>query len=205
DTGKGMSEDVRKKIFDPFFTTRRPQGTGLGMSVSYSVVKRHDGKIEVESEEGKGSTVNLSFPIKREIAQQKLSSKPEAHEIKAKGLRILVVEDNDDMCMIMNNALTRGGHTVKISNNGAEAIALASKEDFDLVLSDLAMPDVNGYEVVKMLNKLEKRPKIGIITGWSEQLELFDKEEMKVDFILRKPFKHIELAKQINELFGADS
>ena len=67
------------------------------------------------------------------------------------------------------------------------------------------MPDVNGYEVVKMLNKLEKRPKIGIITGWSEQLELFDKEEMKVDFILRKPFKHIELAKQINELFGADS
>jgi len=205
DTGKGMSEDVKKRIFDPFFTTRRPEGTGLGMSVSYGVIAGHGGEIEVESEEGQGTTLNLSIPIKREIAQQKPSSKPETHEIMAKELRILFVDDSEEMCVIMNNALTRGGHTVKVLNSGAEAVELAGKEDFDLILSDLAMPDVNGYEVVKMLNKLDRRPKIGIITGWRETLELFDEEETKVDFIIKKPFKHSVLIKHINAAFAVDS
>ena len=67
------------------------------------------------------------------------------------------------------------------------------------------MPDVNGYEVARAINKLEKRPKIGIITGWREKLERFDEEDTKADFILKKPFKLPELAKHINDLFGADS
>ena len=76
DTGKGMSEEVKRKIFDPFFTTRRPQRTGLGMSIAYSIMERHGGRIEVESQLGKATTITLSIPVKREIEQQKVSSKP---------------------------------------------------------------------------------------------------------------------------------
>lgn len=85
-----------------------------------------------------------------------------------------------------------------------EAIELAGKEDFDLILCDLAMPNVYGYDVISAINKSDKRQKIGIMTGWEEKLKPVDDEEFKVDFVIKKPFKHSELAKHINELFGAD-
>ncbi len=78
-------------------------------------------------------------------------------------------------------------------------------EEFDLVLSDLSMPHVNGYDVIKVCNKLEKIPKTCKMTGWNEELDLVAGEDSKVDFILRKPFKLPELAKQINDLFAGDS
>ncbi|MBT6228255.1 MAG: PAS domain S-box protein, partial [Candidatus Scalindua sp.] len=189
DTGKGMPEEVKRKIFDPFFTTRRPLGTGLGMSVSYSIIKRHGGRIEVESETGKGATFNLSIPIGEGTILKTVPPEP-ASQITTKKLNIIVVDDNEDMCVIMDSVLTRSGHTVKIANSGVKGIELVSKEDFDLVLCDLAMPDVYGYEVIKAINKLGKRPKIGIVTGWDEKLKPVDDEEFKVDFILKKPFKH---------------
>jgi PAS domain S-box-containing protein len=204
DTGVGMPEDVKMKIFDPFFTTRRPLGTGLGMSVSYGIIVRHGGNIEVESEEGKGTTFSLSIPIRKNAVQKIVSPGP-ARQVTTKKLNILVVDDSEKMCVIVDNLLTRGGHTVKTLNNGAEAIALTEKEDFDLVLCDLAMPNVYGYDVIKAINKLVKMPKIGIVTGWEEELKSIDDENFKVDFIIKKPFKHSELTKRINELFGADS
>jgi len=204
DTGKGMSEEVKREIFDPFFTTRRPLGTGLGLSVSYGVIGKHGGRIEVESEVGKGATFTLNIPIRKDAVQKTVSPEP-ASQVTTKELHILVVDDSDEMCMIMDNVLTRGGYTVKTIDNGAEAIELAGKEDFDLILCDLAMPDVYGYDVISTINKSDKTPKIGIMTGWNEKLKPIDDEEFKVDFILKKPFKHSELTKHINELFGADS
>ena len=85
-----------------------------------------------------------------------------------------------------------------------EAIELAGKEDFDLILCDLLMPNMHGYDVVRAINKLDKIPKIGIMTGWAEQLDSLGDEDFKVDFKLKKPFKHAELAKQIHNLFGED-
>tara|TARA_B100000315_G_scaffold231820_1_gene243506 strand:- start:122 stop:1309 length:1188 start_codon:yes stop_codon:yes gene_type:complete len=205
DTGKGISEEVKKKIFDPFFTTRLPKGTGLGMSIVYSIIKRHDGKIDVESEIGKGATFNISIPIRKEIVQNVVSSsKPIRNKI-TKKLRVLVVDDEKDICEILERFLTTDGHIVKTVNNGAEAIDLARKEQFDLVLSDLVMPDNTGYDVVMALNELESRPKIGIITGWSEDLTSLEKENLKVDFIIKKPLHLSVITKHINDAFGADS
>ena len=204
DTGKGMSEEVKRKIFDPFFTTRRPIGTGLGMSVSYSIIMRHGGRIEIESEVGKGAMFTLSIPIGEGTILRTVPPEPASQAI-TKKLHILVVDDNEDMCMIMDRLLTRHGHTVKTANSGVEGIALAGKEDFDLVLCDLAMPDIYGYDLIKAINKLDKRPKIGIVTGWDEKLKPVDDDVFKVDFIIKKPFKHAVLANHINNLFGADS
>jgi CheY-like chemotaxis protein len=99
-------------------------------------------------------------------------------EIKSSGLQILVV-DNE------------------------EAIILAKTTDYDLALTDMAMPNVFGYDVIEALNKLEKRPKIGIITGWSEKLKPID-DGFKVDFIIKKPFDLTELSENINDMISTD-
>jgi CheY-like chemotaxis protein len=199
DTGKGMTEDVMKNIFDPFFTTRRPEGTGLGMSIAYSTIKSHGGKIEVESEVGKGSTVTLQFPVATETAGPIITPGPE-QEIKGRNLSILVVDDVEAICSILDNTLSRQGHKVKTVDNGADAIEIIKKESFDLVLCDLAMPNVSGYDVIKALHKLEMTPKIGIITGWDVELMPVEDGELKVDFILKKPFDFSKLTKYINDV-----
>jgi CheY-like chemotaxis protein len=199
DTGEGMSEEARKNIFDPFFTTKTAVGTGLGMSTSYGIVTRHGGKIEVESEVGEGSTFTLQFPVAAKADSPKESSEPE-QEIMNKCLRILVVDDEEEICNILEEFFSEKGHLVRTVDNGREAIVLAKIDDYDLVLCDLAMPNVYGYDVIKALNKLEKRPKIGIITGWGEKLKPIDDEELKVDFIIKKPFDFSELTKHINDL-----
>jgi two-component system, cell cycle sensor histidine kinase and response regulator CckA len=199
DTGRGMSEDVKKYVFDPFFTTKRPEGTGLGMSTSYSKVARQGGKIEVDSEEGKGSTFTLQFPTTIEIASPITTPKPK-QETKGKKLSILVVDDEEEICNMLDDFLSRSGYKVKTVDNGAGAIELAKRENFDLVLCDMAMPDIFGYEVIKFLNKLKKRPKIGIVTGWGGKLKPMDDEEFKVDLIIKKPFDLSELRKHINDM-----
>ena len=202
DTGEGMLEDVKKNVFDPFFSTKGVEGTGLGMSTVYGIVTRHGGKIEVDSEIGKSTTFTLQFPTTNKKAS--LIDVPDTEqETDVKSLRILVVDDEEDIRNILNQFLSRSGHSVKTVDNGADAIKMTEGEVFDLVLCDLAMPNVFGYDVVKVINGLKKRPKIGIITGWSED-RISDKET-KVDFYLRKPFKLSKLIKHINELFDAGS
>ena len=201
DTGRGMSEDVKKNVFDPFFTTKRPEGTGLGMSTSYSKVARQGGKIEVDSEEGKGSTFTLQFPATIETASP-ITTPKQKQEKKGKTLSILVVDDEEEICNMLDDFLSRSGYKVKTVNNGAGAIELAMRENFNLVLCDMAMPDIFGYDVIKFLNKLKKRPKIGIITGWGGKLKPMDDEEFKVDLIIKKPFDLHELTNHINNIFS---
>ncbi|MGR3173030.1 MAG: response regulator [Candidatus Scalindua sp.] len=200
DTGEGMPEDIRKNIFDPFFTTKVAVGTGLGMSTAYGIITRHGGNIEVESEVGKGSTFTLKFPSAAKAGSPKESPEPK-QEIKTNSLRILVIDDEEAICNILEKFFSKKGHLVRTVDNGREAIILTKAADFDLVLCDMVMPDVYGYDVIKALNKLEKRPKIGIITGWSEKLKPIDDEGLKVDIIIRKPFDLSELSSHINELF----
>ena len=198
DTGKGMPEEVKGKIFDPFFTTRRPQGTGLGMSVTYGIMKRHSGNIEVESEVGKGATFTLHIPIRKEVVQRVVPSES-VRKTETKKLRVLVVDDEQEICVILETFLTGKGHTVKAVNSGAEAIEQSRREDFDLVLCDLAMPEVTGYDVIKAVNELDKIPKIGISTGWGDKLKSIDEEDLKVDFLIKKPFSLSELERKISD------
>ncbi len=202
DTGKGMTEDVQKKVFDPFFTTRRPEGTGLGMSMVYSIISRHNGSIEVKSEIGRGSTFTLQLPIVTEA--DGISKVPETEQVSENsGLNILVVDDEENICNILDGFLSSEGHMVRTVDNGAEAIILAEVNNYDLVLCDLVMPEVFGYDVIKALNELERRPKIGIITGWGEKLKSMEDENIKVDFILKKPFDFSEIIMHLNSLFNS--
>ena len=204
DTGKGMTEEVKKSIFDPFFTTRRPEGTGLGMSVTYSIINRHGGSIKVESEVGSGSTFTMQLPASIKTVGSTISHKLKQKK-KGKGLRILVVDDEKETCDVLDRYLSKKGYMVEIVDNGTDAINLIRSEPFNLVLCDFVMPKVNGLEVVRFIAGLEERPRVGIITGWKNISKSLDEEGVKVDFIVRKPFNFSELTKHINELFGAGS
>ncbi len=179
-------------------------GTGLGMSTAYGIIIGHGGNIKVESAMGKGSTFTLQFPAAAKADSPKESPEPK-QEIKSNSLRILVVDDEEEICNILDNFLSKKGHLVKTVDSGREALILTKAADYDLVLCDIAMPEVFGYDVIKALNKLDKRPKIGIITGWGKELKPIDDEGLKVDFIIKKPFDFSRLAKHVNDVFGADS
>ena len=126
-------------------------------------------------------------------------------ETKIKDLRILAVDDQDSICKMLEVFFSGEGHKATAVNNGAEAIKLIKSHEYDIVLCDLAMPDVSGYDVIEVLNGLVNIPKIGIITGWGEKLKPIDGEDIKFDFILRKPFDLSTLTGHINDAFGLGS
>ncbi len=117
-------------------------------------------------------------------------------------LHILVVDDYDGVGKILYEYLSWCGHNVKVVDNGAEAIGITMNEDFDLVLVDLIMPNVTGYDVIKSLNGLDKKPKTGLITGWCEKFDSVEGEGLSVDFVVEKPFDLLTIARYINDIFG---
>ncbi|MCP4266989.1 MAG: response regulator [Candidatus Brocadiaceae bacterium] len=139
-------------------------------------------------------------PFHKEVNKEIVSSGLDKEKTPNK-LRILVVDDNESVGGILYEYLTRCGYSVKVVDNGAEAIELSTTEDFDLVLTDLIMPDVTGCDVIKALNGFDKRPKIGLVTGWSEKFKPVEGDGLSVNFIVRKPFNLLELAKKINDIF----
>jgi CheY-like chemotaxis protein len=139
-------------------------------------------------------------PFRKEANKKIVSS--ELGRVKATNkLRILVVDDNECVGEILYEYLTWCGHSVKVVDNGAEAIELSTNEDFDLVLTDLVMPNVTGYDVIKALNDLDKRPKIGLVTGWSEKFKPVEGDGLSVDFVVKKPFNLLAVSRKINDIF----
>ncbi len=201
DNGVGMSKDVQMSIFDPFFTTKGPEGSGLGMSVAYGIIKGHGGKIDVESKECVGSTVTFNLPTAGRATgpqpQPKASTTTNAGKY-----RILVVDDEQEICHFLSEFLSQEGYVVKSTSSGAEAIKLLESENFDLVLSDLAMPEVSGREILNTIKKLEKRPKAGIITGWADLLDALRDDSLPVDFVINKPVEPLEVSALIRKTLG---
>ncbi|GJQ59727.1 MAG: response regulator [Candidatus Scalindua sp. AMX11] len=202
DTGEGMYEDVQKQIFDPFFSTKLPTGSGLGLSAAYGIMVRHGGKTMVESEVGNGSTFILSLPMSEELSGPSLPSDP-TRSFKENSLNILIVDDEEYVCEFLSEFFIDGGHTVQKVCSGKEAIKILQHESFDLLLCDLVMPDITGKDVIKTLDTLDKKPqKVGLITGWNYNVEDADKENVKVDFIIKKPIDFDELLNKINQAFS---
>ncbi|MCF6150609.1 MAG: response regulator [Candidatus Kuenenia sp.] len=202
DTGIGMDEDTQSNIFDPFFTTK-DQGTGLGMSIVFGIVKRHGGKIEVQSQKGKGSTFTLIFPATKEPMDiPKKTREPDRTVSKKKSTkdRILIVDNEAPLGNALHKFLSEEGYNVTFIDNGVGALEHLKKEEFDLVLCDLGMPEVSGWDIMNAVNTMARKPMIGIITGFLSAANSFPAKEMKADFVINKPFELEEMLKQIQDL-----
>ena len=175
DTGGGIPEEIRNRIFDPFFTTKGVQSTGLGMSISYGIISRHKGTIAVKSAEGQGTTFTIKLPVvaksldKREI----IKSVP----LQKRRARILVVEDEDEVRQLLSDILASEGHEVEAAANGSEGIEVFKQNTFDLVFSDLGMPDMSGWEVADEIKNINSTVPVILVTGWNVEIAKFREEK----------------------------
>ena len=196
DTGVGMTEEVRKKVFEPFFTTKPFTNTGLGLSMSYGIIKRFGGEIEVESKVGEGTTFTIMLPIggeeKDDLVMPSLTRR-------TKEARILVIDDEESVRSILSRILSQVNHQVTVAKDGGEGLQLFQEKEFDIVLTDLGMPDMSGWDVCKAIKKLRARVPVGMITGWGMELDQSKKEETGLDFVIPKPFDFHQILKVVDE------
>jgi CheY-like chemotaxis protein len=188
DTGVGIAPDVRDRVFDPFFTTKGPQGTGLGLSMSYGIVSRHGGTISVESEEGRGATFRLAFPPAGE-ASGDAAAAATGGRTATRGLRCLVVDDEPDVRSVLADVLTSAGHQVVDLGDGADAIARVRAERFDVVLTDLAMPGISGWQVARAVKAVAPAVPVFLVTGFGVELSPDERRANGVDAVLVKPLQ----------------
>ncbi len=197
DTGRGISEAIRDRIFDPFYTTKGPQSTGLGMSVSYGIITRHKGTISVDSQEGKGTTFTIKIPIKEvEVVKEK---KVQGLPRKGRKGNILIVEDEEDIRILLSEILTSDGHLVSVASDGKKGVEIFRKGSFDLVMTDLGMPGMSGWEVASSVKKLAPEVIVVIITGWDIRLGRDELKQKGVDMVVNKPFKVKQVLKLVQE------
>src|SRR5262249_54359530 len=155
--------DVRDKIFDPFFTTKGTEGTGLGLAMTYGILARHGARITVESEEGRGTTFRLFFPATieagatAELAPATMVTRP---------LSCLVVDDEPAVGEVLGDMLVSGGHQVTVVGSGQDALARLAVGAFDLVLTDLAMPGMNGWEVARAVKRASPHARVILVSGF---------------------------------------
>ena len=193
DTGSGMSDEIKRMAFEPFFTTKGKQGTGLGLSVAYGIISRHKGEITIDSQEGKGTTFKIRLPLQDLTAEAKETPPPKVLDRK---MRILVVDDDPNIQDILQDILNLDGHKVQLASSGDEALKLFKSSDFEVVITDLGMPGMSGWELAKEVKKVKSQIRVILITGWRAQLDTDKIKESGVDFILPKPF-HIEQIKEV--------
>jgi PAS domain S-box-containing protein len=203
DTGVGMSEHVRKRIFDPFFTTKGEVGTGLGLSVSYSIIQRHGGEMRAESQPGRGTTFTIVLPVG--IAERtQAPAGPESPGTRHG--RILLVDNELPVMTVLGDMLTEVGHHVLPVASGAEAIRVFVPGAFDLVMTNLGMTGLTGWDVAERVRASDPHVPIVFITGWGLQAE--DRErcrQLGVQNVLFKPVRPGELHQAVQETLAAST
>jgi signal transduction histidine kinase/CheY-like chemotaxis protein len=208
DTGMGMSAAVKQRLFEPFFTTKGERGNGLGLSVAFGIIRQHGGEITVTSEVGQGSafTVRLprahggarravngeAAPAERALAQTvavpgAVAGAPLNGAGRHTGLRVLVVEDEEPICRLLDTVLTTLGHRPHVVQTGAAGLEAFAAEPFDVVLTDMGLPDLSGEEVARMVAERAPPTPVVVLTGWADRIRAEAEPLPGVTQILGKP------------------
>jgi CheY-like chemotaxis protein len=196
DSGIGISEEAERKIFEPFFTTKPFTNTGLGLSMSYGIIKRFGGEIEIESKLGQGTTFTIILPIGGEEKEEAVS--PQTIK-KGKEARILVIDDDEFVRSVLSRALAQANHQVTLAENGEKGIQVFKEGKFDIVLTDLGMPGMSGWEVCRIIKEISPHTPVGMITGWGVEKIRNEVEEYGLDFFISKPFDFNQILNVISE------
>lgn len=189
DEGLGMDKETLQRIFDPFFTTKGNKGNGLGLSLAYDIVRKHKGEISVVSESGKGAEFKISFPQIPSKDFYYPDQKPLKRSKKPVGKHILLIDDEEDYRTSTAELLKDYGHTVYTAGSGMEALSYLGKKNFklDIVLSDLIMPDMSGWDVIDKIKSKSMETKVIVVSGHGGFLENKDIKKHLIDYVLSKP------------------
>jgi PAS domain S-box-containing protein len=201
DTGCGMSEDTRRRIFEPFFTTKGPRGNGLGLAVTWGIIQRHQGTIDVASTMGEGTRFTISLPAGKQAAipsEEPLEPSPPVPDA-----RVLVIDDEPEVRSILADLLEDGGYTVVQAADGAEGLRQLQAGSFDIVLSDVSMPGLSGWNVASVCRARFPGCHVGLVTGWGDQLDPDLIVSSGVAFVLAKPFRAADVLRRVREALRA--
>ncbi|MEO7909912.1 MAG: GAF domain-containing protein [Roseiflexaceae bacterium] len=192
DTGMGIAPDVHERIFEPFFTTKAQHGTGMGLAVSRSIARRHEGDLTVESAPGAGSRFRLLLPLPKTAAPLPANELPQA-TMELRPLRVLLVEDDREVRDTLAQLLMLDDHHVDRAADGMEALALFQPGMYDVVCSDLGMPGMNGWELIAQLRARDPAVVTMLLSGWGAQIDPAEARARGADFIVAKPIDFEEL------------
>ncbi|MFH1337009.1 MAG: GAF domain-containing protein [Candidatus Zixiibacteriota bacterium] len=195
DTGMGMTEEVKSKIFVPFYTTKGEKGTGLGLSLAYGIITNHQGEITVESTPGQGSTFTMRLPRCDRVEDKESTLVPDGGDA-----HILVIEDEKNIREVLEEILSSAGHTVTQAENGEEGIQLFKTRKIDLVITDLGMPGMSGWEVADKIKDLNPHTPVILSTGWGVKTDQYAPKKENVDLVINKPFNMQQILSNIGEL-----
>jgi GAF domain-containing protein/ActR/RegA family two-component response regulator len=199
DTGIGMPESVRRRIFEPFFTTKGPAGTGLGLAMVYGIVSRHGGEIAVETAEGAGTTFRLRLPHAEEPVPGAVPPPP----LPPAGLRVLLIDDEPVVRETLGDMLRQQRHEVVLADDGASGLERFREGAFDLVMTDLAMPGMSGWQVAQAVKAARPHVPVVLVTGWGVEVPAEQLRASGVDRVLSKPFQYDEVREMIAGLRDA--
>jgi len=184
DTGTGMTEEVRQHCLEPFFTTKGDRGTGLGLSMVYGILQRHQGSVEIETAPGKGTTFRLSLPAAQESPP---ASNRESTSARIRPLRVLLVDDEEIVRQILREYLIGDDHVVETAANGHEALDKLPKAAFDVVILDRAMPGLSGDQVAVAIKELKPELPVILLTGFGNMMQATGEKPPGIDLVLAKP------------------
>ena len=189
DTGTGMDEDTKRHIFDPYFTTKEVGSSGLGLSIVYGLVTNAAGKIKVKSHQGYGTTFTITLPCESGTGQKQPEREDELRSEPLKTLKILAIDDETQIVDLIQLMLKEVGYEVLSCSNSEKAVNIIKNEDFDLVLTDLGMPGISGWEIARTVKKKDPHIPVVLMTGWGAGYEGKDLSAQGVDEVISKPFR----------------
>ena len=199
DTGSGMSDEVRQRCLEPFFSTKGEKGTGLWLSMAFGIIKRHEGNVEIESTPGNGTTFRIRLPALTET----LEACGDETEKVDRSLHVLVVDDELVTRGVLASYLTADGHSVVTAVNAEEALARFGNAKFDLLITDYAMPGMNGAQLATAVRKMRAGQPVILVTGFAVGGMGQDEDPGSVNLVMRKPIPRRELRRALVSVMGA--
>jgi len=199
DDGIGMSDEIKARCLEPFFSSKEDQGSGLGLGSVYGIVRRHGGEIEIQSELGRGTSVAVSLPLDKPA---EMAEAPKPIQPVSPSLCILVVEDEPLVREVLSVYLAEDRHTIVTAENGRAGLEEFLAREFDLVMTDRSMPEMNGDALAVEIKKIKPSQPILLLTGFGDLMNGAGEKPDGVDLVVSKPFTLATLRSAIAKLTG---
>lgn len=180
DNGTGMTEETRRHCLEPFYSTKGEHGTGLGLAIVYGIVSRHSGLIRINTELNRGTQVSILLPIKTCVEQPETEAPSEP---RTQPLNVLIVDDQPEIRHVLTSYLEHDAHTVVTAENGCDALEKFRAGKFDLVITDRAMPKMNGDQLATAIKEIAPREPVILLTAFADT----DRQPRDIDLLLSKP------------------